>query len=200
LCESSECTDFLAQYLLNEGFFDKVKSGLKGVFSKAASFVPEKFKAKIKDLTGKALESLKNGSLAPILKIAGIGFLALTGAWGIALIVATMMLIEKHGKQLKYAMDRAWSRFADSKGVIAKMNFSTKGEKESHYSARFYSKDLTWRIINRDNANKRPSLEFSKEILTTGAGKKFVDYVISLWDPVFSPEKGGKISFADLLK
>ena len=194
ICKNEEYQENLATYLLNEGLMDKFKN-----LGTSIKNVSSKFTSKIKDASSKALEAVKNGGLAPILKIAGIGLLAVTGAWGIALIISTMMLIEKHGKQLKYAFDYAWSSFANSKGVISQFDFMTKGN-DSKYSARFYAKDATWRVINASNQNKHPDKDFAKAILTGGFGKKFINRVVELWDPVFSPEKGGKIDFGELLK
>ena len=119
ICESKEYTDNLVRYLLEEGFIDKVKGAAGKLFDK----LPEKFKSKIKDTTNKALAVLKNGGLTPILKIGGISLLALSGAWGIAMIISTMMLIERHGKQLKYAFDYMYNSFANSKGVISQFDF-----------------------------------------------------------------------------
>lgn len=195
ICESKEFQMYVVKQLLNEGLMDKFKS-----LGTAVKNVSNKFTAKIKDASSKALDALKNGGLAPILKIAGIGLLAVTGAWGVAMIIATMMLIEKHGKQLKYAFDYMWSSFANSKGVISQMDFSIKDKPDIKYSARFYVKDLTWRVVNASNQNKHPSKDFAKSILTGDVGKKFIDRIVNLWDPVFSPDKGGKIDFAELLK
>ena len=36
--------------------------------------------------------------------------------------------------------------------------------------------------------------------MTGDFGKKFTNRVVELWDPVFSPEKGGKVDFSELLK
>ena len=194
ICKNKTYQENLALYLINEGLMDKLKG-----MGAAVKNVSSKFTAKIKDASSKALEALKNGGLAPILKIAGIGLMAVTGAWGVALVIATMMLIEKHGKQLKYAFDYAWSSFANSKGVISQFDFMTKGSK-SKYSARFYAKDATWRVINVSNQNKHPNKDFAKAIVAGDFGKKFSNRAVELWDPVFSPDKGGKIEFGELLK
>ena len=143
---------------------------------------------------------MKDGGLAPILKIAGIGLMCVTGAWGIGLCIAVAMLIDKHGKQLKAAFDLAWAKFANSKGVITKMDFGIKDKPDLKYSMRFYVKDKVWGVVNVSNQLKQPNKDFVKTIITGETGKKFVDRVIEIWDPVFSKEKGGKVDFASLIK
>lgn len=215
-------------YLLTEGVWDKVKSVAKGTANavkdaaKAATTVakgvgkvaaatgkfafkalPQKWQDKlkgiVKDMSEKALNFMKDGGLAPILKIAGIGLMIASGAWGIGLIVASVMLIEKHGKQIQAAMELGWTKFANSKGVISKMVFGIKGKKDLKYEARFYVTGLTWRVVNVTNQLKHPSKEFAKAILTGEIGKKYIDRVKELWDKVFSKEKGGQIDFTSIL-
>jgi len=132
LVESDEFIDSMTQYLINEGLFDGIKKMAKATgklakkavksgaeLAKAAwSKVPEKYRNMIKDLSEKALEKLKDGALAPILSIAGIGVMVVSGAWGIALILACMTLISKHGKYIKASFDKHWDAFKNSKGVI----------------------------------------------------------------------------------
>lgn len=110
------------------------------------------------------------------------------------------MLIDKHGKQLKAAMDYAWTSYANSKGVITSMSFGIKDKPDLKYRAAFYAKDKCWRITNMSNKNKHPTKDFVKAVITGDVGKKYVNRVIELWDPVFSSEKGGKINFAEILK
>lgn len=208
-------------YLLTEGVWDKVKSVAKGT-AKAATAVakgvgkvaaatgkfafkalPQKWQDKlkgiVKDMSEKALNFMKDGGLAPILKIAGIGLMIASGAWGIGLIVASVMLIEKHGKQIQAALELGWTKFANSKGVITKMSFGIKDKKDLKYEARFYVTGLTWRVVNVTNQLKHPSKDFAKAILTGEIGKKYIDRVKELWDKVFSKEKGGQVDFTSIL-
>lgn len=64
---------------------------------------------------------------------------------------------------------------------------------------RFYAKDKVWRVLNTSNQLKHPNKDYAKAIVTGETGKKFIDRVISIWDPVFSKDKGGKVDFASLL-
>lgn len=204
--------------LLIEGFLDKAKEkigkakdaikkgasalgkGIKDTSKAAWNALPDKVKAKIKDASAKALKFIKDGGLAPICKIAGISLLVISGAWGIALVVAVAMLIEKHGKQLKAAMEYAWTSFANSKGIITAMKFGIKDKSDLRYQAAFYVKDKVWRVVNLTNQLKHPNKDFAKAILTSDIGKKYIDRVIEIWDPVFSKEKGGKVDFGTLLQ
>lgn len=213
LIESDQYIDSLTYFLITEGFFDgikkfgkatkeyaakKIKSGAE--LAKAAwSKVPDSFKQKIKDLSEKALGALKDGALGPILSIAGIGLMVITGSWGIALILATMTLIAKHGKYLKASFDKHWEAFKNSKGVIAQMDFNIKDNPDLKYSMRFYIIDQTWRVLNLRNQSKTPSLDFAKAIIKSNLGQKYTKALNDKWDPVFNKEKGGKVDFKQLL-
>lgn len=213
LIESDEFIDSMTQYLINEGLFDGIKKMAKatGNLAKKAvkggaelakiawSKVPEKYRNMIKDLSEKALEKLKDGALAPILSIAGIGLMVASGAWGIALILACMTLISKHGKYLKAAFDKHWDSFKNSKGIITQMDFNIKENPDLKYSLRYYIIDQTWRVLNLRNQSQTPSLDFSKTIIKSAIGQKFIKEILKKWDPVFNKEKGGKIDFKDLL-
>lgn len=172
---------------------------LKGYAQGFYSLLPEKVRKKIEHLTEKAIEAYKSGALAPILKIASIGTLILTGAWGIGLIIATFSLIERYGPRIKATMDKCWATFANSKGVVARMDFNIKNNPELTYSARFYVKDLAWRVLNTSNQSKQPSQNFVKEILSKPKCKEFMELANKVWDPVFSPDKGGEVDFGELL-
>lgn len=224
IVESDWYADDMARWLISEGFWDKVKATAKvtGALAKKAAKmgidvakagaktgadlakaawnqVPQKFRDKIKDMSEKALGALKDGALAPILSIAGISLLVVTGSWGIALILACMTLISKHGKYLKAAFDKHFEAFKNSKGVIAQMDFNIKGHEDLKYSMRFYIIDQVWRVLNLNNQSKTPSLDFAKAIVKSGPGTKFTQEIIKKWDPVFSKDKGGKIDFKQLL-
>ena len=213
LVESDEFIDSMTQYLINEGLFDGIKKMAKATgklakkavksgaeLAKAAwSKVPEKYRNMIKDLSEKALEKLKDGALAPILSIAGIGVMVVSGAWGIALILACMTLISKHGKYIKASFDKHWDAFKNSKGVITQMDFNIKNNPDLKYSLRYYIIDQTWRVLNLRNQSQTPSLNFSKAIIKSAIGQKFIKEIIKKWDPVFNKDKGGKIDFKDLL-
>lgn len=213
--------DYIAYKLIQEGFWSKaldvtkkagkmtwkgtkiaakgLGTGLKSFVKGFYSLLPEKLRKKIEHLTAKAIEAYKNGALAPILKIASIGTLILTGAWGIGLIIATFSLIERYGPRIKATMDKCWTTFANSKGVVARMDFNIKDNPELTYSARFYVKDLVWRVLNTSNQLKQPSQDFVKEILSKPKCKEFMELANKVWDPVFSPDKGGEVDFGELL-
>lgn len=223
IVESDWYADDMARWLISEGFFDKVKAAAKvtGDLAKKAAKkgidvakataktgadlakaawgqVPQKFRDKIKDVSEKALGALKSGALAPILSIAGIGLMVVTGSWGIALIIACMTLISKHGKFLKASFDKQYERFKNSKGVIAQMDFAIKGHADYKYSMRFYIIDQVWRVLNLRDQSHTPSLKFAKAIVTSDAGSKFAEECVKKWNPVFSKDKGGKVDFAQL--
>lgn len=217
LFESDEFIEHLTLYMLNEGLFDKIKSFTKAtgkVAAKAAKAVgkstvsaskfvwgkvPEKYKNFVKDITDKAIEKLKDGALAPILSIAGLGLTVLTGGWTIAIVLASMTIIMRHGTFLKASFDKYWATFKNSGGVVTQMDFNIKDNPDLKYSMRYYITDQTWRVLNLKNQSKTPSLEFAKTIIGSDAGQKYIKEVQKKWDPVFNKEKGGKISFGELL-
>jgi hypothetical protein len=206
--------DAITYQLLQEGFFDTVKGltktaikggkaaikGAAGLTKAAYGKLPEKFRNKIASIKDAVLEKIRDGALAPILKIAGITTMVLTGAWGIGLLIAVLMLIDRYGKQLKAAFEKQWTRFANSKGVITQMDFAIKDKPDLKYSARFYVKDMTWRVLNVSNQLKHQTKDFAKAILTSDIAKKYIDKVNKIWDPVFGKQDNGKpIDFATLL-
>lgn len=213
ICDTNLFIDVMTRKLLEEGFFDKLKdvgktlskgakSAIKstGDLAKAAyNKIPQKYRDKIAHLKDAVLEKIRDGALAPILKIAGISLTILSGAWGIGLLIAVLMLIDKHGKQLKAAFEKQWTRFANSKGVITKMDFGIKDNPKLKYSARFYVKDMVWRVVNTSDQLKHQTKEFAKNILTGEIGKKYIERVNKIWDPVFSNKNGESINFAALL-
>lgn len=213
ICDTNLFIDVMTRKLLEEGFFDKLKdvgktlskgakSAIKstGDLAKAAyNKIPQKYRDKIAHLKDIVLEKIRNGALAPILKIAGISLTILSGAWGIGLLIAVLMLIDKHGKQLKAAFEKQWTRFANSKGVITRMNFAIKDNPKLKYSARFYIKDMTWRVINISDQLKHQTKDFAKAILTSEIGKKYIEQVNKIWNPVFDKKDGETINFAALL-
>ena len=72
----------------------------------------------------------------------------ITGGWAAATVLKVIYVIEKKGKILRNSFERAYTRFANSKGVITKMDFNINGKKDSKYSMRFYVKDMVWRVLN----------------------------------------------------
>jgi hypothetical protein len=224
LIESDQYIEGLAYFLLTEGLWDNIKKFSKDLGKNTAeiakklgketaevvkaaakpyvdiskfvwSKVPDSFKQKLKDMSEKALGALKDGALGPILSIAGIGLMVITGSWGIALILACMTLIAKHGKYLKASFDKHWEAFKNSKGVIAQMDFNIKDNPDLKYSMRFYIIDQTWRVLNLRNQSKTPSLDFAKAIIKSNLGQKYTKALTDKWDPVFNKEKGGKVDF-----
>ncbi|MEG2937898.1 MAG: hypothetical protein RR812_05770 [Vagococcus sp.] len=178
--------------IVSEGFlsnsFSAIKNKMKG------------FKDKIKDVGSKGLEAITKGAVGPILKLGGLGVSLLVNGFGPTLILKTMDIIEQHGKKLRNCFERQYSKFVNSKGVIAEMNFSLKDDPKKKYSARFYITDMVWRVVNVTDQLKHPSKEFTKEILTSEFGKKYLARLKAIWDPLFAKDKGGSIDFEELFK
>lgn len=188
LLESQQFQKLIYEKMLNEG----ILSSLGSLAKKAGSAV--------KDFGAKAIKAVTNKSLQGILSLGGIATGILTGGLAAELVIRAMYAVERHGKVLKNAFERQYKRFANSKGVFAQMDFKIVGQEDSGYSMRFYSKDMTWRVLNTKDQLKQPSLKYSKEIVDGEIGKKFRDQLKKVWDPLFSEAKGGKIDFEALFK
>ena len=148
----------------------------------------------------KGIETCTKYSIVPILKLGGIALGAVTGGWGAELIIKTMDLIEKQGKNLRNTFERVMTKYANSKGVITYMDYHLEGNKDKTYSMRFYTKEMVWRVLNLNDQLKHPNKEYVKSIVNGEAGKKYREKLKSIWDPVFSEAKGGKIDFVTLFE
>ena len=111
-----------------------------------------------------------------------------------------MDFIEKNGKGLTNTFERCATMYANSKGVITKMDYTVGGDKNKTYSMRFYKKDMVWRILNTSDQLKHPGKEYVKQIVDGDVGKKYRERLKKIWDPLFSDAKGGKIDFTKLLE
>lgn len=200
VCENDIICEAVAQRLIAEGFFKNMLTKVKN--SKAAGALKDvtaSLGKKMKDLGTKALEGMTKYSIGPILSLGGIAVGIATGGLGAELILKTMDVIERHGKKLRNTFERTYTNFANSKGVITKMNFSIKGEEKKKYSLRFYQKDLVWRMANLTDSLKHPNKDYIKKVLEGEVGKKYTEKLKNIWDPLFAESKGGKIDFQQLL-
>ena len=188
LLESKQYQDAICQMMLNEGWLgDKIKSVGKAIGSK------------LKDVSGKAIQAMTKGAMMPMLSLAGLATSIYTGGWAAAGAVKLMYLIEKQGKKLRNGFERAYTRYANSKGTIAEMDFAIKDKKDLTYAMRFYEKDMVWRVLNTSDQLKHPGKDFAKSIIDGAEGKKFRESLKKTWDPLFSEAKGGKIDFKAML-
>lgn len=193
LLENEDFQNSVANLMITEGFFGKAL----GAISKA---IPDKVKQKVKDFGSKTIQAVTKGAIGPILSLGGLGMSILTGGWAATTILKVMYVIEKKGKILRNSFERAYTQFANSKGVITKMDFSIDGKKDSKYSMRFYVKDMVWRVLNVNDQLKHPSKDFAKEIVIGEEGARYRKQLKKIWDPIFSNAKGGKIDFTELFK
>jgi hypothetical protein len=141
LCERQEFQNLVLEQLLNEGFFGKA-------FDKFKSKISDKAKQKIKDFGAKTIKTLTSKTTSAILSLGGIALSVATGGWAATLALKAIYMVERHGKVLRNAFERQYTRFANSKGIITEMNFSLKDKKDSKYAMRFYIKDMVWRVLN----------------------------------------------------
>lgn len=188
LIESEEYRDAVYRVLLNEGWLgDKLKGIGKAIGRK------------LKDIGGKTVQFLTKSAVMPMLSLASLSLSIYTGGWAATGILKLMYLIEKQGKKIRNAFARAYTKFANSRGVIAKMDFSIEGEKNLKYAMRFYEKDMVWRVLNVSDQLKQPGKDFAKAIVNGEEGRRFRAALKKAWDPLFSESKGGKIDFKAML-
>ena len=188
LLESKTFQGLLLQKMVNEGFF----SALGDLAKKAGSAMA--------DASAKAVKTVTSKAFAGALSLGGLAIGIFTGGLAAELVLKGIYAVERHGKALANAFERQYKRFANSKGVFAKMDFKIDGQEKSSYSMRFYSKDMVWRVLNTADQLKQPSLKYSKAIVDGSQGKKFRDQLKTKWDPLFSKAKGGKIDFVALIE
>ena len=188
LIESEEYGEAVYLTLLNEGWLgDKIKGIGKAIGRK------------LKDIGGKTVQFLTKSAVMPMLSLASLSLSIFTGGWAAAGILKLMYLVEKQGKKIRNAFERAYTKYANSKGVIAKMDFAVNDEKKLKYAMRFYGKDMVWRVLNVSNQLKHPGKDFAKAIVGGEDGKRFRSALKKAWDPLFSKAKGGKIDFKAIL-
>ena len=193
LCERQEFQNLVVEQLINEGFFGKA-------FDKFTSKISDKVNQKIKDFGAKTIKTITSKTTSAILSLGGIALSVATGGWAATLALKAIYAVERHGKVLRNAFERQYTRFANSKGIITEMNFSLKDKKDSKYAMRFYVKDMVWRVLNLQDQLKQPDLNYSKEIVNGEEGKKYRQQLAKIWDPLFASNKGGKIDFVELFK
>ena len=130
----------------------------------------------------------------------GIAVGVITGGLGAELLIKAMDFIERNGKGLRNTFERCATMYANSKGVITKMDYTVGGDANKKYSMRFYKKDMVWRVLNVSDQLKHPGKDYVKQIVDGEAGKKYRERLKQIWDPLFSDAKGGKIDFVQLLE
>ena len=137
LLESKEYQDAICYIVLNEGWLgDKIKSVGKAIGGK------------LKDVSGKTVQFLTKSAIVPMLSLGSLSMSIFTGGWAAAGILKLMYFIERQGKKLRNGFERTYTRYANSKGTIAMMDFAIQGNKDLKYSMRFYEKDKVWRVLN----------------------------------------------------
>lgn len=198
LVESDEFIEAVTMRMINEGMLDE---GFLGkAFDKLSSVIPDKVKSKMKDFSMKAVKAITSKTTTAIASMAGLATGILTGGLAAELAIKAIYAVERHGKTLRNAFERQFTRFANSKGVISKMDFKIKDQKDSKYSMRFYVKDMCWRVLNTADQLKHPGKDYAKAIVDGDEGKKFRKRLAEIWDPLFDAAKGGKVDFAELFK
>lgn len=105
--------------------------------------------AKMKDATKKGMLALTSKTVKPIIGLVGLGVSTMFGGVIPTIIMKTMNFIEKNGRQISNAFERQYTRYKNSKGVIAQMNFQI--DDGGNYSLRFYDKDKVFRLLNLDD-------------------------------------------------
>ena len=131
-----EFAEAMAYSMINEGVFSSIASGFKNV------------KDKLANVGKSAVTSLTKGALMPILSLGSLSASILTGGWAATAILRMMYLIEKQGKKIRNGFEKAYTKYANSKGAIASLSFNIEGDKDKKYAMRFYEKDLVWRVLN----------------------------------------------------
>lgn len=200
LIESEQFQDIILDSLISEGFLSNIASKFKGKSKQDAvtGSMSKKWTDKIKDFGVKTIKALTDKTFQGIVSLGGLSISVLTGGWGATLALKAIYAVERHGKVLANAFERQFTKFSNSKGVITQMDFGIKDQKDSKYSARFYAKDMVWRVLNVKDQLKHPGKDYAKAILESDIGKKYRDRLAEIWNPLFDSTKGGKIDFAQL--
>ena len=200
VCENGAIMEAVAERLLAEGWFGDQLAKIKN--SNIVKFVKDKAQQlgkKLSDAGSKTLEAVTKYSIGPMLRLGGITVGAIVSGFNAELVIKAMEFVEKHGKKLKNTFDRFQTEYANSKGVITRMDYKVEGS-DSKYSMRFYKKDMVWRVLNVSDQLKHPSKDYVKQIVNGETGKKYRERLKAVWDPLFSDAKGGKIDFVKLLE
>lgn len=212
VCENEIICEAIAERMIEEGWFgdaarkamELAKKGAEKVGNSEAmqklAGLTKQVGAKIADVSKKGMEACTKYSIGPMLSLGGIGLGVITGGWGAELIIKAMDLIEKQGKQLRNSFERVQTMYANSKGVITKMDYTVGGDKDKTYSMRFYDKDMVWRVLNTSDQLKHPGKDYVKQIVNGDVGKKYRERLKAVWDPLFSDAKGGKVDFVKLFE
>ena len=188
--ENKTMTDAIASRLVAEGIFSNMKAKFKAKMSDLGK--------KLKSATMTGLQRLSKSAFGPMLSLVGIGAGILTGGLAAELIVKAMYIIERRGKYLRNAFERTYTKYANAKGILTRMDFTIDGDKKKKYSMRFYDKDKVWRVINVADQLKRPDKDRIKAMIQSKTGEKYRAFLKSVWDPLFAESKGGKIDFEQL--
>lgn len=198
-CGNDFLMEALAERLVKEGFFGDVMSKIKNSKTvQGIKGVAKKMSSKLADASKKGLQKFSKYSIGPILSLAGVGVGILTGGALAELAIKAMDIVERNGKGLRDSFNRAMSKYANSKGVITRMDFKSEDGKNG-YSLRFYMKDMVWRLINLEDQLKAPSKEQVKGVVDGESGRKYRDRLAKIWDPLFQDSGSGKIDFQTLL-
>lgn len=185
---------------VDEGFGASLKALAGKAFSKASSIIPDKAKQKMKDFGSKTVQVLQNNAMAGILAAAGIGLAAFTGGWSMVLCMSAIYAVERHGANLKASFDSMFAKFKNSRGVVARMDFSLADAEDKKYSMRYYVTDQTWRVVNTKDQKKQVKLSRAKAFLNGSEGERFRKRLKEIWDPLFADKKGGDIDFAAIIE
>lgn len=192
LTENDEIMEATYNWLLQEGFLDKLKSGMSKVKNKVTGAIVGGAKG-----LGKLMAK---PAISGVLKGAGIAFSVFTLGIGATVVLKCFDFIEKYGKNMRNAVERQFTKFANSKGVIAKFDFNLVDDPKKKYSIRYYVTDELWRGVNKTDQLKYPTKDFVKTILNGEIGTKFRKRLSAIWDPVFGAPKEGEIDVFELIK
>lgn len=201
MCKNSLVMEAITQRLVMEGWFGDKLAKLKN--SKATEFIKQKsaqLGKKLADVGSKGIQTMTKYSIGPMLQLGGIAIGAITSGLYAELIIKAMDFVERNGKAVKNTFERCATAFANSRGVITKVDYHLTGDEKKTYSMRFYEKEMVWRILNTSDQLKHPSLKYCKSIVNGEFGTKYRERLKKIWDPIFSDAKGGKIDFVRLLE
>lgn len=146
--ENKIIMEAIVEHLLQEGWFGDKLANIKN--SAVAEFVKNKaaqLSKKIVDFGSDSLQAINKYSIGPILRLGGLTAGVVISGFTGELLIKVMEFIEKHGKKLRNVFERCATEYANSKGVITRMDYTVEGS-DDKYSMRFYKKDMVWRVLN----------------------------------------------------
>ena len=108
LLESETFRDAVVQQLIEEGWG---KALLGKAFNKLSNVIPDEAKKKMKDFGAKAVSTLTSKTLAGLVSLGGLGVSVVTGGWAATLALRAIYAVERHGKQLRNAFERTYTKF-----------------------------------------------------------------------------------------